>query len=131
MVLFTIILTALVSSLIVYKILEPKLKVTCQLNTEIQKQNEEIVEQNKSLQCSNNELKLSQKELLLNKSLIEEQINSLHDNFKSLEKQTDLFYKDKLKIAQDNFAQSLELEAKLFQDVDVLETKTGLEGEFL
>lgn len=116
MVLFAIILTALVSSLIVYKILEPKLKVTCQLNTEIQKQNEELIEQNKLLHCSINELELSQKELLLNKSLIEEQINSLHDNFKSLEKQTDLFYKDKLKIAQDNFAQSLELEAKLFQE---------------
>ena len=110
-----------------YLLLHPQLETTQKLNVEIVKQNKELEEKNhlalETKQWLEGETKRLQDEnskLSLQKELTTEQINTLKNSIKTIEQQAqeaaDLFYLDKMKVAQEHFEQALEEESKKYQD---------------
>ena len=110
-----------------YLILRPQLETTQKLNEEIINQNKELEEKNhlalETKQWLEGETKRLQDEnskLSLQKELTTEQINTLNNSIKTIEQQAqeaaDLFYSDKMKVAQEHFEQALEEESKKYQD---------------
>lgn len=110
-----------------YLLLRPQLETTQKLNEEIINQNKELEDKNRlaleTKQWLEGETKRLQDEnskLSLQKELTTEQINTLNNSIKTIEQQAqeaaDLFYSDKMKVAQEHFEQALEEESKKYQD---------------
>ena len=111
-VLISIIITAIITGLIVYKKLEPKLIATQQLD-------EATAEENKKIQQTNTQLLSEKERLMTQKQSALEQIQDLKTSIKAIEEQAqeaaDLFYDTKLKAAQEHLEQSLLKEREKFQ----------------
>lgn len=111
-ILFSIILTAIITGFIVYKRLEPKLIATRQLD-------EATAEENKKIQQTNAQLLSEKERLTTQKQSTLEQIQDLKTSIKAIEEQAqeaaDLFYDTKLKAAQEKLEQSLLQERDKFQ----------------
>ena len=125
--LIAILLTAGASSLIVYRILRPRLKAVQELDEQTRYENECLYQENRNLKDSNvdllNEndyLKSERDKLNIQKDSALEQIQNLNNSIMVMEAQAqeaaDLFYNSKMQIAQENLERALETESKKFQE---------------
>ena len=125
--LIAILLTAGASSLIVYRILRPRLKAVQELDEQTRYENECLYQENRNLKDSNvdllNEndyLKSERDKLNIQKDSALEQIQNLNNSLMVMEAQAqeaaDLFYNSKMQIAQENLERALETESKKFQE---------------
>lgn len=130
----SILISAALAGYTVYIILRPRLQAAQKLDAQTEKQNGEIQTRNEILIGQNNDLlekncqlrettsqlKLENDKLLLQKNSTQEQIDSLNHSLQAMEKQAceaaELFFKSKMEVAQENLAQSLEIEAQKYQE---------------
>ena len=118
--------SCLISGLIVYGCLRPKLKASAELDEKIQQENEKLRKDREELYNANSNLKnqnynLTQENntLVIRKEEILNNITNLNNSISTIEKQAqeaaDLFYNEKMKTAQDALARALEQETEVFE----------------
>ena len=118
--------SCLISGLIVYGCLRPKLKASVELDEKIQQENEKLRKDREELYNANSNLKnqnynLTQENntLVIRKEEILNNITNLNNSISTIEKQAqeaaDLFYNEKMKTAQDALARALEQETEVFE----------------
>ena len=118
--------SCLISGLIVYGCLRPKLKSSVELDEKIQQENEKLRKDREELYNANSNLKnqnynLTQENntLVIRKEEILNNITNLNNSISTIEKQAqeaaDLFYNEKMKTAQDALARALEQETEVFE----------------
>ena len=123
----SVLVAALISGFIVYRVLSPRLKATQEYdertyhkNAELQEHNQILYNINQDLLNENDHLKQEQTKLLIQKESTTEQIQSLNNSIAIMEKQAqeaaDLFYSSKMEIAQERLEQSLREENQKYQD---------------
>ena len=110
-----------------YLLLRPQLEATQKLdekiiqqNTELENKNRLALETKEWLEGETKRLQEENNKLSLQKESSIEQITTLHNSIGAMEKQAqeaaDLFFSDKMKVAQEHLEQALEEESRKYQD---------------
>lgn len=109
----------IITALIVYGFLRPKLKTTEEIDERIKRENEMLLKAREELYANNSELKNENQILQIQKEETLNHIESLNGSVQAMEKQAqeaaDLFYSTKLQSAQDSLEMALERESKMYQ----------------
>ena len=106
-----ILLTTIISGLVVYLTLRPKLRQTAEINSSIIEQNKQLELDNQKLTESNTILDQEHKGLVLKRSLEMDRLSDLQSSVQIAEKQAseaaDALYRSKMDSAKENFAKDI------------------------